>query len=167
MTEFALTAYQAAFVDDLTTVDVRFLVVGGVALRAHGVFRATRDLDILVERTKRNATRLLPVLARRFRNTPAALTIEWLMTRQKRLSLPSELENEVDILTSLGALDFTVAFSKRCELTLEARRLPALGLAELIYSKAVSADTNDAPAAKERDAADFAALVAVWDRRRR
>lgn len=41
---------------------VRFAVVGGFALAAHGVVRATEDLDLVVERGLVNATRLVEAL---------------------------------------------------------------------------------------------------------
>ena len=39
--------------------DVRYVVIGGVAAVVHGVPRATFDLDILIEATESNASRLL------------------------------------------------------------------------------------------------------------
>lgn len=46
----------------LAEANVRFLVVGGVAVCLHGYVRATLDLDILVEATEANARRLLETL---------------------------------------------------------------------------------------------------------
>lgn len=42
---------------------VRFLIVGAHALAAHGRPRATGDLDVLVDPTPQNASRLATVLA--------------------------------------------------------------------------------------------------------
>ncbi len=47
----------------LAEANVRFVVVGGVAVCLHGYVRATRDLDILVEATEENAQRLLETLS--------------------------------------------------------------------------------------------------------
>ena len=39
--------------------DVRYVVIGGIAAILHGVPRATFDLDILIEATEENASRLM------------------------------------------------------------------------------------------------------------
>ena len=55
------------FVDLLrafTEADVRFLVVGAYALAHHGRPRATGDLDVWVEATPANASRIMRGLAK-------------------------------------------------------------------------------------------------------
>ena len=42
--------------------DVKYLVIGGIAAVLYGVPRATFDLDILIEATRKNARRLLDAL---------------------------------------------------------------------------------------------------------
>ena len=46
----------------LNEADVAYVVVGGFALAYHGVVRATRDVDILIEPTVDNARRALKAL---------------------------------------------------------------------------------------------------------
>ena len=46
----------------LNDAGVRYVVVGGFALALHGVVRATKDVDILIEPTLDNATRALTAL---------------------------------------------------------------------------------------------------------
>src|SRR5690242_11443394 len=46
----------------LNAAGVRYLVVGGFALAFHGVIRATKDVDILIEPTLANARRALEAL---------------------------------------------------------------------------------------------------------
>jgi len=53
----------AEFIALLSLHRVRFLVVGAHALAAHGVPRATGDLDLFVEPSHRNAARLGVALA--------------------------------------------------------------------------------------------------------
>ena len=43
--------------------EVRFILVGGVAVTLHGYVRLTEDVDILIERTPENVVRLLNTLA--------------------------------------------------------------------------------------------------------
>jgi hypothetical protein len=47
----------------LASHDVRFLVVGGIAVTLQGYVRLTEDIDILVEQSSGNIDRLLSVLA--------------------------------------------------------------------------------------------------------
>jgi hypothetical protein len=46
----------------LNEAGVRYVVVGGFALALHGVVRATKDVDILIEATLENARRALSAL---------------------------------------------------------------------------------------------------------
>ncbi len=46
----------------LTSNDIKFIVVGGVACALNGFVRATEDVDILVEASKNNILKLLEVL---------------------------------------------------------------------------------------------------------
>lgn len=68
---------------------VEFVVVGGYAVAAHGVIRATEDLDIVVARTWENAGRLGTALAEleatSATGAPTPLTREVLVRREDRL----------------------------------------------------------------------------------
>ncbi len=52
----------ARLVEALDRHGVEYMVVGGVAARAHGAKRATQDLDCLVRRSRANLTRLAEAL---------------------------------------------------------------------------------------------------------
>lgn len=58
MTEFDLRALLQALVDR----DIRFVVIGGVAVGAHGYVRATADLDIVPDPDPENLDRLIDAL---------------------------------------------------------------------------------------------------------
>ncbi len=51
-----------ALLSALNAAEARFLVVGAYAVGVHGRPRATKDLDIWVEASKDNATRVLAAL---------------------------------------------------------------------------------------------------------
>lgn len=44
-----LNAVEFGFVAAMLDAQVRFVIVGGFAVRAHGHFRPTKDLDVLIE----------------------------------------------------------------------------------------------------------------------
>jgi hypothetical protein len=46
----------------LESSDIRYLVIGGVALNLHGIPRMTTDLDLMVDFTESNLRRLVKVL---------------------------------------------------------------------------------------------------------
>jgi hypothetical protein len=55
------TPYEKLLVD-LARADVRFIVVGGVAVALNGFVRTTEDVDILIERSRDNVEQLLAAL---------------------------------------------------------------------------------------------------------
>lgn len=59
MSTLDLRALVGALVDH----DVRFVVIGGVAVAAHGYVRATQDLDVVPDPSVENARRLATALA--------------------------------------------------------------------------------------------------------
>lgn len=68
MTEFDLRALLEALHDD----DIRFIVIGGVAVGAHGFVRATEDLDLVPEPDPVNLQRLATALERLETTLPMA-----------------------------------------------------------------------------------------------
>ncbi len=161
----ALNEYQSAFVQELQAAGVDFLVIGGQAMQGHGIERETHDLDIFVSRSGTNPERLYPLIAKRLETPCSKLTPEWLRQPDKQGSIPSPNENkEVDVLTSIGALDFEFAAARSVKASFGELNLPILGLPELVYSKLVSAARNTSPA-KERDLKDLEMLVGIWRKR--
>ncbi|MBW2736869.1 MAG: nucleotidyl transferase AbiEii/AbiGii toxin family protein [Deltaproteobacteria bacterium] len=57
----------------LANFDVRYVIVGGVALNLHGLARATADIDIFVEPTSSNIGRLREALTSLFEDPDIAL----------------------------------------------------------------------------------------------
>jgi len=58
LTEFDLRALLQALVDR----EIRFVVIGGVAVGAHGFVRATADLDLVPDPDPKNLDRLVEIL---------------------------------------------------------------------------------------------------------
>jgi hypothetical protein len=56
------TPYEKLLVD-LARANIRFIVVGGVAVALNGFVRTTEDVDILIERSRDNVEQLLAALA--------------------------------------------------------------------------------------------------------
>lgn len=80
---------------------VEYIIVGGVAARAHGSSRLTDDLDVVYARTPENLARLVAALAPLqpyLRGAPPGLPFGW-STATLRAGL------NFTLITTLGALD--------------------------------------------------------------
>ncbi|HET9215494.1 MAG TPA: hypothetical protein VFR18_00865 [Terriglobia bacterium] len=124
------------FHDILSTfIDARvdFLVVGGYAMAAHRLPRATKDLDLWVRPSAANALRILQALdtfgAPRQGLTAADLETEGTIYQ---VGVPP---NRVDVITTVEGVLFEDAWRNRTEIELEGLRIPVIGRAHLILNK--------------------------------
>ena len=132
------------FIDMLSALceaGVEFLVVGAHALAAHGVPRATGDLDIWVRATPENAVRVLQALAR-FGAPLLDLTAEDLSKADTvfQIGLPP---SRIDILSSISGVRFEDAWPRRIDVTVEALVVPVLGRDDFIKNKKATGRPKD------------------------
>jgi len=116
----------------LNAAGAKYLVIGGVACVLHGYARATTDVDILIERTRENAERILEGLS----------TIGYGFARQL---VPDEiLERPIFVIGDDPAVDiFLVAWSVKYDdavhrssiVTVDGVAVPLIGLDDLIETK--------------------------------
>jgi hypothetical protein len=130
---------------------VEFLVVGGYAMAAHRLPRATKDLDLWVRPESANAARILSALdafgAPRHgltaRDLEAAGTIY-------QVGVPP---NRVDVITTVDGVAFEAAWAERLHVDIDGIRIPVIGRRHLVANKRtvgrpqdlVDADLLDAP----------------------
>jgi len=157
--ELVPSLYQASLLQELVQAKCEFIVVGAVAMRTCGYERETTDIDLWLKRSTENATRAIPIFVNRFRNKPSGLTKEWFCSDGKRMPLPSDVDKEFDILTSIGALDFDMALKNSRTMKIGTVSVQALGRNEQLYSKLLSASSDVPQQVKERDARDFVELL--------
>ena len=91
--------------------DVRFLIVGAYALALHGRPRATGDLDVWVDATPENATRVMQALAAF--GAPLSDISEADLSRPGVVFQLGVVPGRVDILTELTGLTFDEAWPGR------------------------------------------------------
>lgn len=112
---------------------VEFLVVGAYALAAHGIPRATGDLDIHVHSTRENAALVFDAL-REFGAPLTDLT-------EKDLCTPGTVyqiglsPNRIDILTLIDGVEFSRAWKNRMMLDVDGVKIPIIGREDLIQNK--------------------------------
>lgn len=120
---------------------VEFLVVGAHALAAHGIVRATGDLDIWIKRSPENARRVWAALAE-FGAPLGQLAQEDFTTAQQVIQF-GVAPTRIDILTDIDALVFDQAWPNRVEVDVEGLRVPILGRADLIRNKRATGRPKD------------------------
>lgn len=123
---------------------VRFLVVGAHAIAAHGIPRATRDIDFWVDPEATNASRAWQALLR------FGAPLESLGVREVDLRTPGTViqigvqPNRIDLLTSVSGIDaFESAWRNRVDSTLDGTPVAVLGRADLRASKLAAGRKRD------------------------
>lgn len=122
---------------------VDFIVVGAHALAAHGVFRATGDLDILLRPERANARRAWAAL-HRFGAPLAAHGVT-----AEDLSMPGTVyqlglpPRRIDVLTSITGVEFEQAWQGRVRRLVGGLELAFLGRSDLVANKRATGRAKD------------------------
>lgn len=134
----------------LSAESVDFVVVGAFALAAHGIPRATGDIDILVRPSAHGAERVMRAL----RAFGAPLEAHGL--RADDFSQPGMVYQlglppcRIDLLTYIDGVDFDEAWTSRVNATLGDLTVPVIGRDALLKNKRA--------AGREKDLVDVHAL---------
>jgi hypothetical protein len=129
------------FVELLARHDVRYMIVGGYALAAHGLPRATGDLDAWIWTDSTNAHRLLLALDE-FGFGGVGIEHDDLTSPDcvVQLGYPPY---RIDILTRLSGLDFEAAWARHIEVVLGGVMVPFIGREDLITNKRATGRPQD------------------------
>ena len=125
----------------LSAEQTEFLVVGAYAMAAHGLPRATGDIDIWVRPTEENAKRVWAAL-KRFRCPMFDLTVEDLHAPDIVFQI-GIAPNRIDILTSITGVDFDTAWSERREVDLGGQVASVLSRSHLTQNKIATGRPKD------------------------
>ena len=131
----------AEMLSALCEAGAEFLIVGAHALAAHGISRATGDLDIWISPTPDNAARVLAAL-KSFGAPLADLTFDDL-TKSNLVFQIGVVPCRIDILTGISGVEFTDAWERRIFVNVEGIQVPILGLAEFKTNKRASGRAKD------------------------
>ena len=115
--------------------DVKYVIIGGIAVALHGVPRATFDLDILIEATTDNAQRLLTALAEAGFGTAAMTSAEDIVAHE--ITVFSD-RVRIDVQTSTPGIDFKDAWTRKKTITYQEQDFFVLSKDDLIASKRAS-----------------------------
>jgi hypothetical protein len=112
---------------------VRYLVVGGFAVAAHGMPRYTKDLDLWLECSPDNATHIVAAIDA-FGFGSLGLTAQDFETPDLVIQIGYE-PNRVDLLTGLTGVSFAEAYPKRITETFGELVVPVIDKASLVANK--------------------------------
>lgn len=122
--------------------NVRFLVVGGYALAAHGHPRFTKDLDVWILPDPINASRLLDALEEfGFGNLGLSVADFTADDAVIQLGYPP---NRIDILTGIDGVDFESCWTRKIDVeTDDEATIHFIGVEDLITNKRVTGRLQD------------------------
>jgi len=131
----------AEMLSALNAAGAEYLVVGAHALAAHGVPRATGDLDIWVRATPDNARRVLDAL-RDFGAPLFDLTLDDL-SRPETVFQIGVVPVRIDLLTSISGVDFDEAWAGQLSASTAGVDFGVIGRSELLRSKRATGRPKD------------------------
>lgn len=134
------------FIDFLTALiasDARFIVVGAHALAAHGLPRATGDIDVWIDRTPENAMRVWRALTEFGAPTTAlGLTPADLEVPETVVQI-GLAPRRIDLLTDVTGLSFDHAWRERVVHQIGLLEIPFLGRDDLVRNKRATGRYKD------------------------
>jgi hypothetical protein len=129
---------------------VRYLLVGAFAMAAHDKPRTTGDMDLWVEATAENASRVMRALAR-FCAPLAGVNTEDFASPDVVFQI-GVAPRRIDVLTAIDGVAFEEAWPERLVARVAGLDVPVIGRSHLIRNKRA--------AGRPRDLADAEALEA-------
>lgn len=120
---------------------VEFLLVGAYALAAHGLPRATGDMDVWIRCSDENAQCVWRAL-QRFGAPLAELTLDDLKTPDTVFQI-GVAPRRIDILTSIDGVEFDEAWPQRMIIEVEGQTFAVLSRVHLLRNKKASGRPRD------------------------
>jgi predicted nucleotidyltransferase len=149
-------ASLSEIIQSLNVAGVRYLVVGGIAVNAHGYYRSTVDVDLLIQLERANVVKALNTLIRIGYRTTIPVTVEdfadpavrysWITEKQmKVLKLVSDAHRETDIDVFVSdPLGFDDAYARAHFYPLtEGVEVPVCGYDDLVKLKLLASRPQD------------------------
>lgn len=136
---------------------VKFLIVGGYALAAYGIPRATGDIDIWIEPTHENALKVFRSLTKFGAHLKAHGVSITDFEREDsiyQIGLPPQ---RIDIVTSITGVNFADAWDKRLHLTILGNSVEVISQKDFIENKKA--------VGRPKDLSDAAMVEEIIDQR--
>ena len=129
------------FIELLNNNQVHYLIIGGYAVALHGHPRYTKDLDVWIERTPKNAARMVTALAEFGFSSLGLSQDDFLEVGQIiQLGYPPK---RIDILLTLKGVDFETCYESKVVKKAEGTAVNFIDLDNLIANKQATGRHQD------------------------
>jgi len=126
------------------------MLVGAYAVAAHGLPRATGDIDLWIKCSSANADRVWAALTRF--GAPLLRISKEDFLKPGAVVQVGVTPRRIDILTQITALDYATAEPRRVMVEIEGMNIPVISLSDLIQNKiAVGRPQDQADVARLKD----------------
>ena len=129
------------FIASCAAHSVRFLIVGGYAVAAHGHPRFTKDLDVWVWLDEQNANRIVSALED-FGFGSLGLTPGDFLEEDNVIQLGYP-PKRIDILTQVDGVEFDSCWARHVEVEIGGQRVPFISVDDLVANKKASGRPQD------------------------
>lgn len=126
----------------LAAQDVRFLIVGGYAVRFYGHLRETTDLDVLTGNSNDDAIRLCDALEQIMGFKNPKVRPDKILDQARKISLQN-FGHEFEILTAADGVDFDAAYERKSRSVVDGDEIAVIANGDLIAMKKASGRSID------------------------
>jgi hypothetical protein len=120
---------------------VEFLVIGAYAVAAHGLPRATKDIDLWVRCSSENAPHIIAALTR-FGAPVSGLSEKDFLHPGITFQI-GVAPRRIDIVTEIAGIRFEQAYPNRISANIEGISVPVIGRADLVANKKAAGRPQD------------------------
>ena len=131
----------------LSDAAVEYLLVGAHALAAHGVVRATGDLDIWIRPTPENAKKVWRALV--VFGAPLRELAEKDLATPELVFQIGVAPYRIDLLTSIDGVTFEEAWAQRVTVRVDGQEIAVIGRDDLLRNKRATGRLRDLADAEE------------------
>lgn len=129
------------FIQLLNENQIKYLVIGGYAVAIHGHPRYTKDIDIWVEMSSENASKLMTALDQ-FGFGSLGLCAQDFQTPDQIIQLGYP-PNRIDLITTPDGIDFETCYSSKIEIVLDNIPVKFIDIENLKKNKKASGRLQD------------------------
>ncbi len=129
------------FLELLNANEVKYLVIGGYALAAHGCPRYTKDIDIWIERESENASKIVEVL-NQFGFASLSISVDDLITPEYVVQLGYP-PSRIDLITDADGVKFSECYPNKVQISIDEVLVNFIDKQNLIKNKRASGRTQD------------------------
>jgi hypothetical protein len=136
-----LTPEFREFLACLNRAGVEYLLVGGYAVNHYGYHRFTEDIDFWIAVSEGNFERLLQAVRDFFGENLPGLDKKFL--REQEALFLGAVPNKIEVFKHCDGLEFSKAYSRRVETTIDGEPVKLISLADLKTNKRASGRNKD------------------------